>query len=91
LNFGVKPDPDVLLIFLVFFEEQPEGFFSTELSDASEVFDPEAIQNLGSLQVAFAQAQWAFNGFVRRRDDGCFVGQHNLRDESQISGETCLV
>jgi hypothetical protein len=46
--------------------EQAESFFGAELRDAGKVLDPKAIQNLGSLQVARTQTQWALNGFGRR-------------------------
>jgi hypothetical protein len=54
LDFGLEPKPNLLLIFFVFFEEQAEGFFSTELGNTCEVFDPEAVENLGSLQLALS-------------------------------------
>jgi hypothetical protein len=61
LYLGFKAEPDVLLIVILFFEKQPEGFFGTQLGDASEVFNPEAIQHLSSFQRTFAQAQRALH------------------------------
>ncbi len=51
----------MLLIVLVFFEKQAEGFFCTQLGNAGEVLYPETIQDLGSLQFPFA-TQRAFDG-----------------------------
>jgi hypothetical protein len=41
--------------------EQAEGFFGAELGDPGEVLDPQSVKNLSPFQLAFAQAQWAFN------------------------------
>ena len=43
LNFSLEPKPDVLLIFLVFFEKQPKSFFRTKLGNSREVFYTETI------------------------------------------------
>jgi hypothetical protein len=43
-----------LLIVVVLLEEEAEGFFRAQLSNSCEIFDPEAIQNFGSFQFAFA-------------------------------------
>ena len=45
--------------------EQAEGFFRAKLGNAGEVLHPEAIQNLSSLQFAFAQTQRALDGVGR--------------------------
>ena len=49
----------------MFFEEQTESFFGTELGNTSEVLHAEAIKNLGSPELAFAQTQWAVDGVGR--------------------------
>jgi hypothetical protein len=49
----------------VLLEEQAEGFFRAQLGNAGEILNTEAIQNLGSLQLAFAQTQRALDGFGR--------------------------
>jgi hypothetical protein len=64
LYLGFNVERDVPMIVFMFFEEQAEGLFSTELSDASEVLDPEAIQNLGSLQLAFTRTKRALDFLV---------------------------
>ena len=46
-------------------EEQAEGLFRTELGDAGEIFHAESVKNLSSLQFAFAQTEWAFDGVAR--------------------------
>ncbi len=51
-QFGLETRPYLLVLVIVPVLEQPEGFFSTELCYTSEVFDAEAIQNLGSLQLS---------------------------------------
>ena len=50
----------------MFFQEQTEGLFSTELGNASEVLDPEALENLGSLQLAFTRTKRALNFIVHQ-------------------------
>ena len=57
--------PDMLLIFLVFFEKQSKSFFRTQLGNTGEILYPEPIQNLSSLQFAFAQTERAFDGVGR--------------------------
>ncbi|MFZ0798402.1 MAG: hypothetical protein WAM98_11510 [Terriglobales bacterium] len=49
LDFCLEPEPDVLLIFLVFFEEQAERFLGGKLGNTGEILNTEAIQNLSSL------------------------------------------
>jgi hypothetical protein len=66
VDFGLEPKPNMLLIFLVFFEKQSESFFSTELGNPSEVLDPEAVENLGSLQLAFTRTKWALDCSVHQ-------------------------
>jgi hypothetical protein len=61
-KFGLETSPDSLLIAVVLLEEQAEGFFRTELGNAGEVFYTETIQNLSSLQIAFAQTERALDG-----------------------------
>jgi hypothetical protein len=60
-QFGLETSPNSLLIMVVLLEEQAEGFF-TKLGNAGEILNAEAIQNLGSLQFAFAQTEWALDG-----------------------------
>ena len=55
----------MLLIFLVFFEKQSKSFFRTQLGNASEILNTEAIQNLSSLQFAVTQTERAFDGIGR--------------------------
>jgi hypothetical protein len=66
-EFGLEASPDSLLIVVLLLEEEAEGFFRTKLGNAGEILNAEAIQNLGSLQLAFAQTQRALNGFGRHR------------------------
>ena len=60
-QFGIEPEPDILLILSVFLLEQAESFLCAELGDTGEVLDPQSVKNLSPFQLAFAQAQWAFN------------------------------
>ena len=55
----------MLLIFLVFFEKQSKSFFRTQLGNSGEILNAEAIQNLSSLQFAFAQTKRALDGVGR--------------------------
>ena len=55
----------MLVVFLVLFEKQAKSLFRTQLGNAGEVLHAEAIQNLSSLQFAFAQTQWALDGVGR--------------------------
>ena len=43
-------------------EEQAKGLFRTQLGDTGKILHPKAIQDLGTLQPAFAQAQRALDG-----------------------------
>lgn len=61
-QFGLETSPDSLLIVVVLLEEQAEGFFRTKLGNAGGILNAEAIQNLGSLQFAFAQTERARDG-----------------------------
>jgi hypothetical protein len=61
-QFGLETSPDSLLIVVVLLEEQAEGFFRTKLGNAGEILNTESIQNLGTLQLALAQTQWALDG-----------------------------
>jgi hypothetical protein len=45
--------------------EQAECFLGGKLGDAGEVLNAETVKNLSPFQSAFAQAQRAFDGFVR--------------------------
>ena len=53
-QFGLETSPDSLLIVVMLLEEQAEGFFRTKLGNAGEILNTEAIQNLGSFQLASA-------------------------------------
>jgi hypothetical protein len=53
-QFSLEPEPDTLLVFFLPLLEQPKGFLRTKLGNSREVFHPEAIQHLSSLQLAFA-------------------------------------
>jgi hypothetical protein len=64
-QFGFETSPDHLLVVVLLMEEQAEGFFRTKLGDSRKVLHPEPIQNLSSLQFAFAQAQRALDGVGR--------------------------
>jgi hypothetical protein len=66
-QFVLEASPDRLLVMVLLLEEQAEGFFRTKLGNAGKVLHPEAIQDLGALQLAFAQTQRALNGFGRHR------------------------
>ena len=52
---------------VVLLEEQAEGFFRAKLGNAGEILHTEAIQNLGTLQLALAQTQRALDGFGQAR------------------------
>src|ERR1017187_186456 len=69
-EFSFETSPDVLLIVAVLLEEQAEGFFRAQLGNSCEIFHTETIQDLGALQLAFAQTQRALNGFGRHRQLG---------------------
>ena len=69
-QFGLETSPDILLIVVVLLEEQTEGFFRTQLGNAGEILNTEAVQHLSSLQLAFAQTKRALNGFGRHRQLG---------------------
>jgi hypothetical protein len=47
-QFGLEPCPHILLVLLLFLEEQPNGFLCAELSDSGEVLHTETIKNLGA-------------------------------------------
>ena len=65
-QFGFESRPSVLVVVIVLLLKQAEGFFSAELCYTSEVLDPKAIQNLGSLQLPRAQTERAFDGVIHR-------------------------
>jgi hypothetical protein len=69
-QFGFESTPDRLLVVVLLLKEQAERFLRAQLGNAGEILDTEAIQNLGSLQLAFAQTQRALNGFGRHRQLG---------------------
>ena len=48
-EFGLKPRPPILIVLIVLVLEQAKGLFGTQLRNSGEVFNPEAIQGLGSL------------------------------------------
>jgi hypothetical protein len=70
VEFSFEASPCSLVVVGVFLLEQPEGFLGAELSDTGEVLDPETVEHLGALQLAFAQAKRAFDGFGRHRQLG---------------------
>ncbi|MGO9085931.1 MAG: hypothetical protein ACLQBK_11945 [Candidatus Sulfotelmatobacter sp.] len=74
-QFGLEARPSDLVVVCVLLLKQAESFLSAELSHAGKVFDPKAIQNLGSLECAFPQTEWAFDGLVHR---GRLSGHANL-------------
>jgi hypothetical protein len=53
-QFGPESNPDRLPFVVLLLEEQAESFLCTKLGHSPEVLHDEAIQNLGSLQPAFA-------------------------------------
>ena len=87
-QFGFEARPTLLVVVIVLLLKQPESFFSGELRDASEVFDPEAIQNLGALQFPCAATQRAFDGVIsdsRRSLPSC-LGIRALRKIRLVLG-----
>jgi hypothetical protein len=53
------------MVVVVLLLEQSEGFFGAECCHTSKILHAEAVENLGSLQVAYAQTQRTFDSFVR--------------------------
>ena len=72
-RFETRPCGLVLTVVLVL--EQSESFLGTKLCYPGEVLHAEAIQHLGSLECAFPQTEWAFDGLVHR---GRLSGHANL-------------
>ena len=66
-QFGLEARPYALVVVIVFALEQAEGFFGAELRNASEVLDPEAIQNLSALQFPRTATQRALDGVISFR------------------------
>jgi len=54
-QFGLETSPDILLVQVMLLEEQAEGFSSTQLGNTGDILHAEPIQDLGSLQLAFAK------------------------------------
>jgi hypothetical protein len=70
-QFGLAPSPVVLAGMFLLLLEEPEGFLGAKLGNAGKIFDAKAIKHLGALQLAFAQAQRAFDSLGR---NGWFGG-----------------
>ena len=53
------------MLMVMFVLEEAECFLGTELSDAGEILHTEAIQNISSFQLAYAETQRARYGLRR--------------------------
>jgi len=97
-QFGIEPEPDILLILSVFLLEQAESFLCAELGDTGEVLDP----NRSRISVRFSLPSPKHNGhsISVSLDDPVgilvlrvlvpFIGWHWGRQGSQNLTTLCL-